>query len=54
MEAFENSQSDYWKRFESSGLVDDYLRYAQCGTQGESNAGICNSNGNYTKADAYR
>ena len=54
MEAFENSQSDYWKLFESSGRVDDYLRYVCHGTGGESNAGICDSNGNNTQADAYR
>ena len=54
METVETSQSDFWKRFESSGRVDDYLRYAGCGTQGEPDAGICNSNGNNTQADAYR
>ncbi len=52
MEAYESSRSEDWKRFESSGRVDDYLRYVGCGTGGEPDAGICNSNGNYTQADA--
>ena len=54
MEAVETSQSDYWKRFESSGRVDDYLRYVTCGNRGEPDAGIYNSDRNYTQADAYR
>lgn len=52
MEALDNSRWDDWKRFESSGRVDDYLRYAGGGTQGEPDAGICNCNGNCTQADA--
>lgn len=54
METPESSQSDYWKRFESSGRVDDYLRYIDSGDRGEPDAGICNSNGNCIETDAYR
>lgn len=52
METMDNSRFDDWKRFESSGRVEDYLRYTGNGAQGEPDAGICNSNGNYTQTDA--
>lgn len=52
MEVLDNSRGDYWKMFESSGRVDDYLRYVGSSNQGEPDAGICNSDGNYTQADA--
>lgn len=52
METMDNSRWNDWKRFEGSGRVEDYLRYVGSGAYGEADAGICNSNGNYTQADA--
>ncbi|MCM1118222.1 MAG: hypothetical protein NC543_02535 [bacterium] len=57
------SRVKYWQRFESTGRVEDYLRYS-CGEgipeamRGNSGAdpyaGLYHSDRNDTEADAYR
>lgn len=62
-ETTEGSRTRYWQRFESTGKVEDYLRYA-CGAgiqeamRGKSGAdpyaGFYHSDGNDIETDAYR
>ncbi|MBO5283296.1 MAG: hypothetical protein J6B43_09250 [Lachnospiraceae bacterium] len=55
--------SFYWQRFVSTGRVEDYLRYSNCGESqqavqrqsgAELHAGIYHGNGNDIETDAYR
>ncbi len=55
--------SFYWQRFVSTGRVEDYLRYSNCGelqqavlrqSGAELYAGIYHGNGNDIETDAYR
>lgn len=62
-ETAENSRARYWQRFESTGRVEDYLRYT-CGggarevmdgrSGADPNAGFYYSNRNDIETDAYR
>lgn len=62
-ETAESSRVKYWQRFESTGRVEDYLRYS-CSAEipetkrGKSGAdpyaGLYHSDRNDTEADAYR
>lgn len=62
-ETAESSRVKYWQRFESTGRVEDYLRYS-CGEGAQDAmrakpgadpyAGLYYSDGNDTKTDAYR
>lgn len=62
-ETAESSRARYWQRFESTGRVEDYLRYS-CSAgisetmRGRSGAdpyaGFYHSDGNDIEADAYR
>ncbi len=56
---------NYWKQFEKSGKIEDYLTYVKNQEEGNAPAsreqtgenpyaGIRNSNGNHTEANAYR
>lgn len=52
---------EYWKQFENSGRIEDYLSFVACERQGEKewkgwlqkqeDAGKNQCNGNYLKAD---
>lgn len=62
-ETAENSRTRYWQRFESTGRVEDYLRYTCGGGTGETiygksganpNAGFHYSDRNDIKTDACR
>lgn len=62
----EIKESDTWRQFCSSGRIEDYLRYASCKNEKNSqskesdwvgdspHAGFYTSDGNYIETDAYR
>lgn len=61
-ETAESSRARYWQRFESTGRVEDYLRYT-CGggprkpwgkSEADPHAGFYYSNRNDIETDAYR